>query len=112
MIIGFNTDIKYRSESFHIQTEDKGKNNPTVETLVYHNGEILLSRRLGYSQLMKKTDARTRIKNMMKRQHDEVINELKGGKFLHLLSLDTQVVDDLPLDEMILDYMEQKDMVT
>ena len=111
MIIGFNTDIKYRNEVFHIQTEDKGENNPTVETLVYHNGEILLSRRIAYSHLMKQADARKRIKSMMKTQHDQVISELKGGKFLHLLSLDTQVVDDLPLDEMILEYLAQKEMV-
>lgn len=109
MIIGFNTDIKYRDEVFHIQTEDKGESNPTVETLVYHNGEILLSRRIAYSHLVKKSDARKRIKSMMKTQHDQVISELKGGKFLHLLSLDTQVVDDLPLDEMVLEYLVQKD---
>jgi hypothetical protein len=112
MIIGFNTDIKYRNEVFHIQTEDKGENNPTVETLVYHNGEILLSRRIAYAHLLKKTDTRTRIKAMMKTQHDQVIGELKGGKFLHLLSLDTQVVDDLPLDEMVLEYLSQKEMVS
>lgn len=107
MIIGFNTDIKYRDEVFHIQTEDKGESNPTVETLVYHNGEILLSRRIAYSHLVKKSDARKRIKSMMKTQHDQVISELKGGKFLHLLSLDTQVVDDLPLDEMVLEFLSQ-----
>lgn len=112
MIIGFNTDIKYRNEVFHIQTEDKGESNPTVETLVYHNGEILLSRRIAYSHLVKKGDARKRIKSMMKTQHDQVISELKGGKFLHLLSLDTQVVDDIPLDEMVLDYLSQQEMVT
>jgi hypothetical protein len=112
MIIGFNTDIKYRNEVFHIQTEDKGESNPTVETLVYHNGEILLSRRIAYSHLVKKGDARKRIKSMMKTQHDQVISELKGGKFLHLLSLDTQVVDDIPLDEMVMDYLSQQEMVT
>jgi len=105
MIIGFNTDIKYRDEVFHIQTEDKGESNPTVETLVYHSGEILLSRRISYSHLLKLPDARKRIKTMMKTQHDQVISELKGGKFLHLLSMETQTVDDLPLDEMVLEYL-------
>jgi len=109
MIIGFNTDIKYRDEVFHIQTEDKGENNPTVETLVYHNGEILLSRRIAYSHLLSKSDTRKRIKNMMKTQHDQVIAELKGGKFLHLLSLDTQTVDEVSLDEMVLDHLEKED---
>ncbi len=109
MIIGFNTDIKYRDEVFHIQTEDKGESNPQVETLVYHSGEILLSRRISYSHLLKKTDARKRIKAMMKTQHDQVISELKGGKFLHLLSLDTQVMEDNSLDEMVLDFLSQQE---
>jgi hypothetical protein len=108
MIVGFNTDIKYRDEIFHIQTEDKGKNNPIVETLVYQNGEILLSRRIAYSHLKNKTDLRKRIKVMMKTQHEEVINDLKAGKFLHLLSLETQTVDTLPLDEMVLDYLKNQ----
>jgi len=105
MIVGFNTDIKYRDEIFHIQTEDKGQNNPIVETLVYHSGEILLSRRIGYGHLMKKTDLRKRIKNIMKTQHDEVISELKGGKFMHLISMETQTMDDGSLDEMVLEYL-------
>ena len=105
MIVGFNTDVKHRDEIFHIQTEDKGKDNPIVETLVYHNGEILLSRRIGYSHLMKKSDLRKRIKGIMKTQHEEVITELKGGKFMHLISMDTQTMDDVSLDEMVLEYL-------
>lgn len=105
MIVGFNTDIKYRNEVFHIQTEDKGKNNPVVETLVYHSGEILLSRRLSYGHLLQKSNHREIIKNMMKTQHDQIINELRDGKYLHLLSLDTQVIEDKTLDEMVIDYL-------
>lgn len=106
MIVGFNTDVKYRNEVFHIQTEDKGENNPTVETLVYHSGEILLSRRVSYAHLMGKSDVRNTVKIMMKSQHDQVIGELKGGKFLHLLSLDTQTIGDKSLDEMVLDHLK------
>ncbi|MCP5102889.1 MAG: hypothetical protein GY950_05910 [bacterium] len=105
MIVGFNTDVKYRDEIFHIQTEDKGKDNPIVETLVYHSGEILLSRRIGYGHLMKKSDLRKRIKVIMKTQHDEVITELKNGKFMHLISMETQTLDDESLDEMVLEYL-------
>lgn len=106
MIIGYNTDIKYRNEVFHIQTEDKGESNPTIETLVYHNGEILLSRRLSYGHLKKDRNAlKKKIKSMMKSQHDQVISELKEGKFLHLLSLETQKLDDKTLDEMVIEYL-------
>jgi len=107
MIVGFNTDIKYRNEIFHIQTEEKGENNPTIETLVYHNGEILLSRRISYGHLKDIVDMRTRVKKMMKVQHDEVSSDLKKGKFLHMLSLETQTLDDESLDEMVIDYLNK-----
>jgi len=108
MIIGFNTDIKYRDEVFHIQTEDKGVDNPTIETLVYHSGEILLSRRISYGHLkLEKNELRKKVKSMMKIQHDQIIGELKEGKFLHLLSLETQQIEDEGLDAMVLRYLEE-----
>ena len=42
---------------------------------------------------------------MMKNQHDQVISELKEGKFLHLLSMDPQVIDDQGLNEMVIEYL-------
>ena len=48
MITGFNTDVKHKSKVFHVQTEDKGRNNPKIETLVYMGGEILDSYRTTY----------------------------------------------------------------
>ncbi len=109
MIVGFNTDVVYRGETFHVQTEEKGVNNPTIETLVYHAGEILLSRRISYSHLLNQKDMRDTVKQMMKNQHDSVIGELKQGNFLHLLSLDTQLIADKSLDEMVLEYLAEEE---
>jgi DNA-binding protein Fis len=108
MIVGYNTDIKYRKEVFHIQTEDKGKSNPTIETLVYLHGEILLSRRLTYAHLLSAAEKYKTIKSMMKTQHDQVCSELKGGNFSHLLSMDTQNIEEKTLDEMVLQYMQNQ----
>jgi len=38
MITGFNTDVKHGAKVYHVQTEDKGRNNPKIETLVYVGG--------------------------------------------------------------------------
>jgi hypothetical protein len=107
MIVGYNTDIQYRNEVFHIQTEDKGQGNPMIETLVYLHGEILLSRRLSYTHLLEAKEKTKQIMLMMKTQHDAVINELKGGNFSHLLSLETQTIEDQTLDEMVLEYIQK-----
>ena len=53
MITGFNTDVSYKGLVYHVQTEDKGPQNPLIETLVYKGGEILASRRLPYGELIK-----------------------------------------------------------
>jgi len=108
MIVGYNTDIKYRNEVFHIQTEDKGQGNPTIETLVYLHGEILISRRISYAHLLSAIEKNKQIKSLMKTQHDQVCTELKGGGFSHLLSMDTQNVEGSTLDEMVLEYMQKQ----
>ncbi len=111
MVVGFNTDVKYRGEVFHVQTEEKGADNPIVETLVYHRGEILLSRRLSYGKFLKDPDLIRKLKNMMKIQHDDLISELRKGKFSNLLSLDTQIIEDQTLDEMVIDYLDNNELV-
>jgi hypothetical protein len=108
MIVGFNTDIRYRNEVFHIQTEDKGDTNPVIETLVYLHGEILLSRKISYAHLANSKERQKKVKMMMKSQHDQMITELKGGNFAHLLSFETQTIEDQTLDEMVLEYLENR----
>jgi len=108
MIVGYNTDIKYRQEVFHIQTEDKGQGNPLIETLVYLHGEILLSRRISYAHLLESSDKIKKVKSLMKTQHDQVISELKEGRFSHLMSMDTQDIEDQTLDEMVLEYLQNE----
>jgi len=105
MNVGYNTDIKYRQEVFHIQTEDKGHSNPLIETLVYLHGEILLSRRISYAHLLASAEKSKKVKNLMKSQHDQVSAELKEGRFSHLMSMDTQNIEDQTLDEMVLEYL-------
>jgi hypothetical protein len=108
MIVGYNTDIKYRQEVFHIQTEDKGQGNPLIETLVYLHGEILLSRRISYAHLLESAEKIKKVKSLMKTQHDQVIGELKEGRFSHLMSMDTQDIEDKTLDEMVLEYLQNE----
>jgi hypothetical protein len=108
MIVGFNTDIRFRNEVFHIQTEEKGDSNPIIETLVYLHGEILLSRKMSYAHLTNTKERPKKVKTMMKTQHDQMIMELKGGSYSHLLSFETQNLEDRSLDEMVLDYLQNR----
>ena len=99
MITGFNTDVPWRGLVFHVQTEDKGRENPLIETLVYRGGEILGSRRLAYSG-SRGADGEKEIARLMEEQHKAMILEVKRGKFAP-----DQEEEDLSLDEIVLAYL-------
>jgi hypothetical protein len=101
VITGFNTDVKHRGLVYHVQTEDKGQDNPLIETLIYKGGEILASRRLPYAELIRQGDEKA-ISNLMEEQHKAMILEVKRGKFA---PPEEQLPEDLSLDEIVLTYL-------
>jgi hypothetical protein len=103
VITGFNQDVTYRGLVFHVQTEDKGRGNPMIETLVYRGGEILHSRRLPYSEHVA-GDERA-IARLMEEQHLAVLQEARRGRFA--AGGDT-LVEDLSLDEIVLTYLRAR----
>lgn len=103
MITGFNTDVKFRGVVYHVQTEDKGVENPMIETLVYKGGEILGSRRLPYSDVVQSHDDEAAITKLMEDQHKGMILEVKRGRFDP--EGDKTVIEDLSLDEIVLAYL-------
>lgn len=106
MITGFNTDVKYRGVVYHVQTEDKGTANPLIETLIYKGGEILGSRRLPYTDLVKAPDDEPTITKLMEDQHKAMIMEVKRGRFDP--NPEATVIEDLSLDELVLAYLASR----
>jgi hypothetical protein len=102
VITGFNSDVKFRGLVYHVQTEDKGKENPLIESLIYKGGEILASRRLPYAELVRGTDAETAIGRLMEEQHKAMILEVKRGAFA---PSEEEQAEDLSLDEIVLAYL-------
>ena len=102
VITGFNTDVKYRGLVYHVQTEDKGKVNPLIETLIYKGGEILASRRLPYADLVSDSRTEASISRLMEEQHKAMILEVKRGRFA---PPEEEVAEDLSLDDIVLAYL-------
>ena len=74
MITGFNTDVEFEGRVYHVQTEDKGLDNPIIETLVYTGGEIVCARKNSYRQMLVKGDCHeSMIQQRMEAQHRELI---------------------------------------
>lgn len=81
MITGFNTDIKHNEKVYHIQTEDKGLQNPYIESLVYVGGEILASKKTSYAEQLKSGVDEKWIGSLMEQQHRTMIAAVKRGRF-------------------------------
>jgi len=119
MIVGFNHNIGYKGELFHVQTEDSGLANPHIITLLYRGGTILASAKTSYADIIKADQLEVVVESIMKEQHKKMMRRLKGGEFderifpPHSTSGPLAATPDVPpvppvkrsLDEVILDYL-------
>jgi hypothetical protein len=93
VLTGYNTDIEHAGTTYHVQTEDKGRSNPIIESLVYARGEILYSRRTSYQDLVDQKVENDAIAALMERQHHFIGEAIRRGKLEELNE------DPLPVDE-------------
>jgi len=81
MVVGFNHNVGYKGEMFHIQTEDSGVNNPHIITLLYRGGTIISSKKVSYADIIKIDGLEQVVEELMKDQHKEMLRRLKSGEF-------------------------------
>ena len=107
VITGFNSDVKYKGKVYHVQTEDKGTENPLIETLIYKGGEILASRRLPYADMIEGDDTEAAISHLMEEQHNTMILEVKRGSYAPAgdAAPAEERSEDLSLDEIVLTFL-------
>lgn len=80
MLVGYNTNISYKNNVYHIQTEDSGLKNPIIVTLLYSKGAILASKKISYVHMLEDPDYKEKVRRLMKEQHRSMIKELLAGK--------------------------------
>ncbi len=93
MVGGFNTNIRYQGQIFHVQTEDGGKDSPSIITLLYRGGAILFSKKTSYVDQLQDADRESIVRQLMEAQHSAMVQALKSGKVddkLGLVSADAQ----------------------
>jgi hypothetical protein len=85
MLTGYNTDVAYEGVTYHVQTEDKGVENPIILSLVYCGGTILAAKRSGYSELVNDGVVDEKgVGEMLERQHRIIIAAIRAGKIEQL----------------------------
>ena len=110
MITGFNSDIEYGGKVFHVQTEEKGLDNPVVLTLVYCGGEIVTSIEASYADLVDdESTPEGEIRRRMSDQHQDLIQDIRRGRFTPTqMPYGHDLISDRSLDELVLNYLEDE----
>jgi hypothetical protein len=106
MITGFNTDVDYDGRIFHVQTEDKGRANPVIESLVYSRGEIVASRKVSYASASQEySDGDLMLR--MERQHQALIREILNGRYESdgPKPFGHNIISNRSLDEVVAEFL-------
>ena len=80
MVGGFNTNIRYSGQIFHVQTEDGGTESPSIITLLYRSAAILFSKKTSYADQLGDADRESVVRQLMEAQHGAMVQALKSGK--------------------------------
>src|SRR5882672_4175011 len=80
--VGFNNNVKYKSQTFHIQTEDSGLDKPHVITHLFADGgRVIKSHKRSYAEHVRRNDVAPYVRQLMKGQQLEMALALREGKF-------------------------------
>ena len=95
MITGFNTDVKHGDTVYHVQTEDKGLQNPLILSLIYVKGAILDAFRIRYQDFLASDRfSEALLQKILEFQHRQIVGAIKRGKYHKGMLLDDYVEGD------------------
>jgi hypothetical protein len=85
--MGFNNNIKFLDQVFHVQTEDSGLDQPHVVTHLFADGgRIIKSHKRSYATETKRADVAEFVRGLMKAQHLEMVLMLRQGRFAQVIA--------------------------
>lgn len=109
---GLNEDIIYKGERYHIQTEDGGRKNPLITTLLFKGGVVIASKRISYADILRFDKLDTVVRETMIEQHKEVIKNLLEGVYDRPVPEDFnrgEVEEEKGMDDIILQYLSTEE---
>ena len=80
MILGLNTNVTCNGIGYHIQTEDLGRANPYVLTLVFRGGAIVAREKVNYRELLGERPGDAQLKALMDQQHARISKQVIAGE--------------------------------
>lgn len=81
MISGVNSSVRFGGEDFHVQTEDRGRKNPIIESMIYQGGAIIGTKKTSYKEFLGSTsfDEQT-LHAMLEKQHYSIVQAIRSGR--------------------------------
>jgi hypothetical protein len=80
--VGFNNNLRYKGQVYHVQTEDSGLDKPHVVTHLFADGgRIIKSFKRTYAEHVSREDVVPFVRQLMKGQQMEMVLCLRDGLF-------------------------------
>ena len=80
MIPGLNINITHEGVEYHVQTEDLGRGNPYLLTLVFRAGAIIAREKVNYRDVLGEGASEIEIKKFMDDQHHRIMQRVLAGQ--------------------------------
>jgi hypothetical protein len=77
---GYNHNIGYRNNVFHVQTEDSGLDRPHLITHLFLDGMIVATLRTDYAHLTGDPEHVKPVRKLMQEQHKAIMYKLRRGE--------------------------------
>jgi len=81
MLPGYNHNICYKGQTFHIQTEDSGRDHPHIITLLFVEGNIVARKKRDYEDILGFERLEDVVRELMQEQHKGMLRDLKNGGY-------------------------------
>ncbi len=78
MVFGFDTDVPWNGAVYRVQTEDRGAQNPVIESVIYLGGGIVDRVQTPY---LPQVIAPSQLEAMLHKQHRQLVELIRSGTF-------------------------------
>jgi hypothetical protein len=82
---GLSSEIARLGLALLVQTQEMGGRSCYIETLVYHNGRLVYSRKTPYTRSFQDPSWEGRLTALIGDEHREILGDVAAGRLDHLL---------------------------
>lgn len=78
---GYNSDIQVKGQTYHVQTEDWGAQNPYLVSRIFLNGAVIKTIKTPHQDAIRGGSLKTSdaLQTALKQQHNRVLDQLFSG---------------------------------